>query len=245
MKKLFKKWNPGDAINNHDGTSIESKHIFIVPPPEEIGKLLSASSTFSKFQPIFLFKLFVRYFALVGKFVHISFFLSVIALISFWIINIWDIESNVTLSLIANILMILVLPGLFNGILYYLYLNIFLRKIYYIGTQGIGIFSFTLPFKREWLKCQVFLYNEIKSVEIEQTRHYVRQLSTRYKYTKGSATIYGRNKLKCGNGDEILFLDTLKKHFNEYGKVFSNHPINFYLKVKQMLLLYQSQKPSQ
>lgn len=233
-EKIFKKWKPKNEIKNHDGTPIESKSVFIVPPPEEIGEVLSASSTFSKYHPIFLFKLFVKYFALVGKFVLISFIAGGIAIVSIWILSIWDWETNKTLNTVAMILLIVAIPGIFHGILYFLYVKILLRKIYYIGKNGIGIFSFTFPFKRVDQKCQVFFYNDIKSIKIEQTHHYDKQLSTRYKYTKTEIIVYGREV-------DILFLDTLKKHYNENNNVFSNHPINFYLKAKQMLQLNQIQ----
>jgi len=224
----FEKWIPTEKITNHDGTPIESKYLFILPPPDEIGEILSASSTFSKYHPISLFKLFVSYFAKLGSFVVISFIVSGISIISIWILSIWD--SNKTVELIMTIVLCIAIPGLFNGLLYFIYVKLLLRKIYYIGNKGIAIFSFTFPFNKDNLKCQSFLYEHISSIKIQTIHHYDKQLSTRYKYTRCDATIDG------------YFQDTLKKHYNQDGKVFSNHPINFYLKANEMLLMFKAKR---
>lgn len=230
---LSEKWTPSKKITNHDGTPIESKYLFIVPPPAEIGEILSASSTFTKYHPISLFKFFVNYFALFSKFFNISIFVTVISYVLFLISTIWN-SHEVVINVIYPILGVLSLPGLFNSLLYFaIYKLVLLRKIYYLGKNGIGVFSFTHPFKKEWLECRSFLYKDIVSILIEQTHHFDKQLSTRYKYTRVNAIV-----IRSEWGIELE--DKLKKHYNHDRKVFSNHPINFYIKANEMFLMFKA-----
>jgi len=222
-------WNPTESIANHDGTPIDSKYLFIVSPPVEIGELLSASSTFSKHHPISLFKLLVKYFSKFKIFIIFSFVIS--GIIVFISMILQFNEENKSMDSFMDIAAIIVLPGLLNGLLYFLYVKLLLRKIYYIGKNGIAIYSFTFPFNKDLLKCRTFLYKNIKSIRIDRIRHYDQQLSTRYKYTKNYAEITGNEENRC------LFQDWLKKSYDENGKIPSNHPINFYSKANELLYM--------
>jgi hypothetical protein len=159
LELIAEGWTPGPEVLNHDGSPLLPDREFFAPPPEEIGQVVTASSTL---------KAGKRPMGMVNR-ILLAGFVSSLAAVA---LNLLHVET--AFQVLAGLV---VFPIVF-------WLTRFRQTLRYVGNHGVAILT-TKSRTDRIDRTQLFLFANAAELRTGQTRQYVNGVysGTNYQFT--------------------------------------------------------------